>query len=84
LLSELRDYFRIAIRFQKRGRERQPLSGRQRSNQIEQENEQVVRLRRERGQRFLVIDFEIDQARAIVARIINNVGAAGIPCDQRP
>ena len=84
MLSELRDYFRIAIRFQKRGRERQPLSGRQRSNQIEQENEQVVRLRRERGQRFLVIDFEIDQAHAIVARIINNVGAAGIPCDQRP
>jgi len=74
----LRDHFGVSVSFQKSRRERQPLTSRQCSNQIEQKNEQVVRLSRRSGQRFLVVNFEIDQPRAIVARFINHVRNAGI------
>jgi len=79
LLSELADYFCIAVRFQKRHRKWQPLSVRHRSHHVEQENEQIVRLSRGSMQRFFVNDFKINQTCAVAARVVDHVLASAIP-----
>jgi hypothetical protein len=78
LLSELADYFCIAVRAQKRHREWQPLPVRHRSHHVEQENKQIVRLSRESRQRFFVNDFEINQTCAVAARIVDHILAGAI------
>ena len=50
LLSQLHDDFCVAVSFEERRRERDPLPGCNRADKVEQENEQVVCLSRGRGE----------------------------------
>ncbi|PYK31170.1 MAG: hypothetical protein DME57_04685 [Verrucomicrobia bacterium] len=78
------DHFRIAVCFQKSCSERNPLPCWQCSHEIQKEHEQIVGLSRRGAQRFFVIDFEIDQARAIVTRVVDDVRNARVAVRPAP
>jgi hypothetical protein len=68
---KLGDDFAIAIGFEKGHGKRQPLPRWHRSDQIEQEHEQIVRLARRRRERFVMINFEIDESSTIRRGIVD-------------
>jgi hypothetical protein len=74
LVSQLGDHLLVAVSIQEIKSERGPLPGRNKADEVEQENEQIVGVARGRGDGFNVRDFEIDQPRAIVLRIVHDIG----------
>jgi hypothetical protein len=78
LFSELSDYFAIAVGFEKRRRKRNPTSAWRGTDYVEQEHKQIVRLSRGCGE-FLVMDnFEVNQLRTIVGRIVKDILARAV------
>jgi hypothetical protein len=73
LFSELSNNFSVAVCLQERCRKRNPAPSRNDSHHIEQEDEQIVRLSGSSRERFLMGDFKVNQSRAIVARIVDNI-----------
>jgi hypothetical protein len=68
----------ISVGVQKIKSERQPLPAGNDCQDVEQENEQIIRVSRFARKRFLVDEFEVNQPRPISLLVIDNIGHARV------
>jgi len=79
LIFQFADHSGISISIEKGQRESEPLRVGCHCNQVQQENQQIVRLSRFRGQRFVVHDFKVDQPRPGGLLVINHIVRSCVP-----
>jgi hypothetical protein len=74
LIFQFGNHIPISVRVKEAKREGQPFSAGSDCKDVEQENEQIIRVPHRRREGFVVDDFEVDQPRPASLLVINNVG----------
>jgi hypothetical protein len=74
LIFQFGNHIRISVRVKEAKCEGQPFSAGSDCQNVEQKNEQIIRVPRGRRERFVVDDFEVDQPSPARLLVINNVG----------
>jgi hypothetical protein len=74
LIFQFGNHVRISVRVKEAKCEGQPFSAGSDCQDVEQKNEQIIRVPRGRREGFVVNDFEVDQPRPASLLVVNNVG----------
>ncbi|HEV8618066.1 MAG TPA: hypothetical protein VGQ70_01100 [Candidatus Udaeobacter sp.] len=74
MILQLRDHIGILVGVKEANREGQPLPAGSDCQDVEQKNEQIIRVPHRRRERFVVHDLKVDQPRLASLLVIDNVG----------
>ncbi|PYK40605.1 MAG: hypothetical protein DME60_07685 [Verrucomicrobia bacterium] len=78
MIFQFGNHIRISVRVKEAKCEGQPSPAGSDCQDVEQENEQIIRVPRRRRERFVVHDLKVNQPRPASLLVVNNVGHSGV------